>query len=58
MEGVGDKQEKMEGYRSTGQSPQWAVVSMEDEVIVRLSTFNNSSLTEYFFMKPCVEKCH
>jgi hypothetical protein len=29
MERVGDRQEKMEGYCSTGQSPQWAVVPME-----------------------------
>jgi hypothetical protein len=31
MERVGDRWEKMEGYCSTGQSPQWAVVSMEEE---------------------------
>jgi hypothetical protein len=29
MERVGDRKEKMEGYCSTGQSPQWAVVPME-----------------------------
>jgi hypothetical protein len=29
MERVGDRWEKMEGYCSTGQSPQWAVVPME-----------------------------
>jgi hypothetical protein len=29
MERVGDRQEKMEGYCSTGQSPQRAVVPME-----------------------------
>ena len=30
MERVGDRQGKMEGYCSTGQSPQWAVVPMEE----------------------------
>ena len=31
MERVGGGQEKMEGHCSTGQSPQWAVVPMEEE---------------------------
>ena len=31
MERVGGRQEKMEGYCSTGQSPQGAVVPMEEE---------------------------
>jgi hypothetical protein len=31
MERVGDRWEKMEGYCSTGQSPQRAVVPMEEE---------------------------
>ena len=31
MERVGDRQGRMEGYCSTGQSPQWAVVPMEEE---------------------------
>ena len=31
MKRVGGRQEKMEGHCSTGQSPQWAVVPMEDE---------------------------
>ena len=31
MERIGGRQEKMEGHCSTGQSLQWAVVSMEDE---------------------------
>jgi hypothetical protein len=31
MERVGDRQEKMEGYCSTGQSPQRAVVSVENK---------------------------
>jgi hypothetical protein len=33
MERVGDRWQKMEGYFSTGQSPQWAVVPMEEEYI-------------------------
>jgi len=31
MERVGGRQKKMEGCCSTGQSPQWAVVPMEEE---------------------------
>jgi len=31
MERVGGRWEKMEGHFSTGQSPQWAVVPMEEE---------------------------
>jgi hypothetical protein len=31
MERVGDRWEKIEGSCSTGQSPQWAVVPMEEE---------------------------
>ena len=31
MERGGGRQEKMEGHCSTGQSPQWAVVPMEEE---------------------------
>ena len=31
MERVGDRQEKMEGYCVTGQSPQRTVVPMEEE---------------------------
>ena len=31
MERVRGRQEKMEGQCSTGQSPQWAVVPMEEE---------------------------
>ena len=33
MERVGGRQEKMEGRCSAGQSPQWAVVPMEEEVL-------------------------
>ena len=31
MEIVGGRWERMEGHCSTGQSPQWAVVPMEEE---------------------------
>jgi hypothetical protein len=31
MKRVGDREEKMEGSCSTGQSPQWAVVPVEEE---------------------------
>ena len=31
MERVGGRYGKMEGHCSTGQSPQWAVVPMEEE---------------------------
>ena len=31
MERVGGRQEDMEGHCSTGQSPQWAVVPMEED---------------------------
>jgi hypothetical protein len=31
MDRVSDRKRKMEGYCSTGQSPQWAVVPMEEE---------------------------
>jgi hypothetical protein len=31
MERVGDREGKMEGYCSTGQSPHWAVMPMEEE---------------------------
>jgi hypothetical protein len=35
MERVGDRWENMEGYCSTGQSPQRAVVTVEEEVSIR-----------------------
>jgi hypothetical protein len=31
MERVGDRSEKIEGYCSIGQNPQWALVPMEEE---------------------------
>jgi len=36
MERVGDRQGKMEGYCSTGQSPQWAAVPIEEEEVQQL----------------------
>jgi len=41
MERVGDRQGKMEGYCSTGQSPQWAVVP------ILCMHFMKKSLTGY-----------
>jgi hypothetical protein len=37
MERVGDRWEKMEGYCSTGQSPQRAVVPVEGEEVIVIS---------------------
>jgi hypothetical protein len=37
MERVSDSWEKMEGYCSTGQSPQWAVVPVEEEDTHRIN---------------------
>jgi hypothetical protein len=34
MERVGDREEKMEGSCSTGQSPQWVVVPVEEEELI------------------------
>jgi hypothetical protein len=41
MERVGDKWEKMEGSCSTGQSPKWAVVPVEEEESVRVYEGHN-----------------
>jgi hypothetical protein len=48
MERVGDREEKMEGSCSTGQSPQWAVVPMEEEV----------KYPGRFFLKPVNSSVH
>jgi hypothetical protein len=39
MERVGDRKEKMEGYCSTGQSPQQAVVPIEEEESIYIYNF-------------------
>jgi hypothetical protein len=44
MKRVGDRWEKMEGSCSTGQSPQWAVVPVEDEEEVRQYFLANRSI--------------
>ena len=47
MERVGGRQEKMEGHCSTGQSPQWAVVPMEEgeeEYTVLMDSKSKSSI--------------
>jgi hypothetical protein len=41
MERVGDRLEKMEGSCSTGQSPQWAVVPMEEKEEEEEEEFHN-----------------
>ena len=43
MERVGGRWEKVEGYCSTGQSPQWAIVAMaeeEEEEAVKMFNLN------------------
>jgi hypothetical protein len=54
MERVGDGEEKMEGSFSTGQSPHWAVVPVEEEedIMDIISTFRRNCIvysvkTEY-----------
>jgi hypothetical protein len=37
MERVGDREEKMEGYCSTGQSPQRAVLPVEEEEDIKIN---------------------
>ena len=36
----------MEGHFSTGQSPQWAVVPMEEEVLIRMRNVSDKSCRE------------
>jgi hypothetical protein len=48
MERVGDRWEKMEGYCSTGQSPQWAVVPLEEEEV----SWGYQTEREYFTRPP------
>ena len=47
MERVGGRWEKMEGYCSTGQSPHWAVVPMEEE----------EYMCTYIYVYMCVCVC-
>jgi hypothetical protein len=50
MERVGGRWEKMEGHYSTGQSPQWAVVPMEEDEDEPDTKYNTFVLT--------TELCH
>jgi hypothetical protein len=54
MERVGDRWGKMEGYCSTGQSPQRAVVPMEEEEEELLLSLN--SRTQYFKSLHALDK--
>jgi hypothetical protein len=45
MERVGDRWEKMEGSCLTGQSPQWAVVPVEEEVDIEGCRRNDNCVT-------------
>jgi len=58
---VTDGKKKMEGYCSTGQSPQWAVVPMgeeeEEEYIYMLSDlcgFRHKSTVNLMYIGPCI----
>jgi hypothetical protein len=44
MERVGDRWEKMEGSCSTGQSPQWAVVPVEEEDRHKAAVFKHNAI--------------
>jgi hypothetical protein len=41
-ERVGDRWEKMEGSCSTGQSPQWAVVPVEEEEVTIFKKYKSN----------------
>jgi len=45
MERVGVREEKMEGHCSTGRSPQWAVVPMEEEEVLHCIHISDHNLT-------------
>jgi hypothetical protein len=50
MERVGDRQEKMEGYCSTGQSPQRAVVPVEEDMKQKHQIYTNyKNIIKYIF---------
>jgi hypothetical protein len=48
MERVGDRWRKNGGYCSTGQSPQWAVVPVEEEVCINEFLAIPTVSTDYF----------
>jgi hypothetical protein len=51
MERVGDRQEKMEGHCSTGQSPQRAVVPMQERRRMITYVSNHNILTNKAFVQ-------
>jgi hypothetical protein len=54
MERVGDRYEKMEGYGSTGQSPQRAVVPMEKEKMIGPSSGETTVFLRHLVLViPC-----
>ena len=55
MERVGGRQEKMEGHCSTGQSPQWAVVPMDEEEEQQQQPFQSLEAINYFV--ACIHYC-
>jgi hypothetical protein len=52
MERVGDRWEKVEGSCSTGQSPQWAVVPVEEKEEVRLEYIRRAVTNNNNFIFP------
>jgi hypothetical protein len=51
MERVGDRCGKMEGYCSTGQSPPWAVVPVEEEEEQGLQSIQHNQATQCLAMR-------
>ena len=50
MERVGDRYEKIEGQCSTGQSPQWAVLPMEEEEYLLPRNKNLEESVQEFYL--------
>jgi len=51
MEIVGGRYEKMEGHCLTGQSPQWAVVPMEEEELLKIRAVLDDTLLDCMILK-------
>ena len=56
MESAGGRQEKLEGHCSTGQSPQWAVVPMEEGEGGQLLVSEEVLRSMHLLVTDCV--CH
>ena len=56
MQRIGGRQEKKEGHCSTGQSPQWAVVPMEEEEEEEEEDENEEDEKEKKKKKSCLYK--